>query len=81
MTTSFFASQHEYLLVYAKNIDNANIADFNLEEKDKTQYNKNDGISFYAETSLLGLAITQKGANDQIFIIQYFLMKKQINYL
>lgn len=49
----FFASQHEYLLVYAKNIDNANIADFNLEEKDKTQYNKNDGISFYAETSFV----------------------------
>ena len=36
---------------------------------------------FTQKLLLLGLAITQKGANDQIFIIQYFLMKKQINYL
>ncbi len=49
----FFASQHEYLLIYAKNIDQAKVHDFALNEEDKKQYNKKDKISAYAETSFI----------------------------
>lgn len=49
----FFASQHEYILVYAKNKDNAHVQDFELNENDKRQYSKFDDISYYAETSYI----------------------------
>lgn len=49
----FFATQHEYLLVYAKNIDRAIVYDFSLDEADKKQYSKKDEISAYAETSFI----------------------------
>jgi adenine-specific DNA-methyltransferase len=49
----FFASQHEYLLVYAKNFQKANIHHFTLNDDDKDQYKKADGISAYAETSFI----------------------------
>jgi len=49
----FFASQHEYLLVYAKNESNATVHDFTLTEEDKKQYKKSDDISPFAETSYI----------------------------
>lgn len=49
----FFASQHEYLLVYAKNSCSAIVNDFSLDEIDKSQYSKEDNISAYAETSFI----------------------------
>jgi len=49
----FFASQHEYLLVYAKNENNATVHNFTLTEEDKKQYKKSDDISPFAETSYI----------------------------
>lgn len=49
----FFASQHEYLLVYAKNSDKATIHHFALNDDDKDQYKKADDISPFAETSFI----------------------------
>lgn len=49
----FFASQHEYVLVYAKNSDKANVHHFALNEDDKDQYKKADDISAFAETSFI----------------------------
>lgn len=49
----FFASQHEYILIYAKNKANAHVKDFELNENDKKLYSKYDDISYYAETSYI----------------------------
>ena len=49
----FFASQHEYVLVYAKNSERASVHHFALNENDKDQYKKADDISPYAETSFI----------------------------
>lgn len=49
----FFASQHEYVLVYAKNSDKATIHHFALTDDDKDQYKKADDISPFAETSFI----------------------------
>lgn len=49
----FFGLQHEYLLIYAKNANNATVHHFALNETDKNQYNKRDDISAYAETSFI----------------------------
>lgn len=49
----FFATQHEYMLVYAKDRDKAELGDFKLTEQDKDQYKKHDDISPYAETSFM----------------------------
>jgi adenine-specific DNA-methyltransferase len=49
----FFASQHEYVLVYAKNSDKATIHHFALNDDDKDQYKKADDISPFAETSFI----------------------------
>jgi adenine-specific DNA-methyltransferase len=49
----FFATQHEYMLIYAKNRDYANINEFELTAEDKKQYGKEDDISPYAETSFI----------------------------
>lgn len=49
----FFASQHEYVLVYAKNSEKASVQHFALNENDKDQYKKADDISPYAETSFI----------------------------
>jgi adenine-specific DNA-methyltransferase len=49
----FFASQHEYVLVYAKNSDKANVHHFALNDDDKDQYKKADDISAFAETSFI----------------------------
>ena len=49
----FFATSHEYLLVYAKNRKFAKVGTFNLSEEDKIQYNKEDDISPYNVTSYM----------------------------
>lgn len=49
----FFATQHEYMLVYAKDRNKAVLGDFELTDEDKNQYKKHDGISAYAETSFM----------------------------
>jgi len=49
----FFATAHEYLLVYAKNIKLAEVGTFKLSEEDKLQYNKEDDISSYNVTSYM----------------------------
>ncbi|WKZ29440.1 MAG: site-specific DNA-methyltransferase [Patescibacteria group bacterium] len=49
----FFATQHEYMLVYAKDHSRAEIGNFELTEEDRNQYKKHDEISPYAETSFM----------------------------
>ncbi|PWS25916.1 site-specific DNA-methyltransferase [Pedobacter yonginense] len=49
----FFASQHEYILVYAKNSDKAIVNHFELNDDDRDQYKKSDDISSFAETSFV----------------------------
>jgi adenine-specific DNA-methyltransferase len=49
----FFASQHEYLLIYAKNSDKAHVGHFTLTEEDKDQYKQFDDISAFSETSFI----------------------------
>ncbi|MHB1049319.1 MAG: site-specific DNA-methyltransferase [Bacteroidota bacterium] len=49
----FFATQHEYLLIYAKNADKANIGNFTLTEEDKDKYKQFDDISPFNETSFI----------------------------
>jgi len=49
----FFATAHEYLLVYAKNKDMAKVGTFKLSEEDKIQYNKEDDISPFNVTSYM----------------------------
>ena len=49
----FFATQHEYMLIYAKDKVKAKISDFDLTVADKKQYTKSDDISPYAETSFM----------------------------
>lgn len=49
----FFASQHEYMLVYAKDKDKAELGNFELTEEERGRYKKSDGISSYSETSFM----------------------------
>ncbi len=49
----FFATQHEYLLVYAKNADKANVGHFTLTEDEKDDYKLEDDISAFSETSFV----------------------------
>ena len=49
----YFATMHEYLLVYAKNNAFAQVGYFELTDDDIEQYNKNDDISTYNETSFM----------------------------
>lgn len=49
----FLATMHEYLLVYAKNKDNAEIHHFELNQEQISAYNKKDDISYYNETSFM----------------------------
>ncbi|MCF7859339.1 MAG: site-specific DNA-methyltransferase [Candidatus Cloacimonetes bacterium] len=46
----YFATMHEYMLVYAKNIELVKLKNFKFSEKDLKQFNKQDDISNYAET-------------------------------
>lgn len=47
----FFATQHEYLLIYAKNSDKAYVKDFTLNESDIDKYKYKDNISPYMEVT------------------------------
>lgn len=49
----FFGTQHEYMLVYAKDKSQANIFDFELTAEEIKQYNKKDSISPYTTTSFM----------------------------
>jgi adenine-specific DNA-methyltransferase len=46
----YFATMHEYLLVYAKNKDLVKLKNFEFTEKDLKQFNKQDESSTYSET-------------------------------
>ena len=46
----YFATMHEYLLVYAKNKDLVELKNFEFSEQDLKQFNKKDEISDYSET-------------------------------
>lgn len=46
----YFATMHEYLLVYAKNKDLVHLKNFEFTENDLKQFNKQDDISTYSET-------------------------------
>ncbi len=46
----YFATMHEYLLVYAKNKDLVQLKNFEFTENDLKQFNKQDDISTYSET-------------------------------
>lgn len=49
----FIATMHEYMLVYAKDYNQATIKHFPLNDKDIAAYNKSDGISNFNETSFI----------------------------
>lgn len=49
----FFATQHEYLLIYAKNEEKAHVGHFSLSEDDKDKYKQFDDISPFSETSFI----------------------------
>ena len=73
----FFASQHEYLLIYAKNIDYAIVHDFTLNEEDKKQYNKSDKISAFAETAYIRTGNNSKRSErPNLYYPIYFNEKK-----
>ena len=49
----FFATSHEYMLVYAKDSEKAFVGNFKLSEEDKEKYNIEDDISRYNLTSFI----------------------------
>ncbi len=49
----YFATMHEYMLIYAKNKDKVKIKHFELNEDEIDKYNKQDEISTYNETSFV----------------------------
>lgn len=49
----FFGTSHEYMIVYAKNINNAELGFFKLSDKDREIYNKEDDISKFHEVSYM----------------------------
>ena len=49
----YFATMHEYMLVYAKNTSFAEVGYFELTDDDIDKYNKVDDISAYNETSFM----------------------------
>lgn len=49
----FFATSHEYMLVYAKDSEQAFVGNFKLSEEDKEKYNLEDNISRYNLTSFI----------------------------
>ncbi len=58
----YFATMHEYLLVYAKNKDLVHLKNFEFTENDLKQFNKQDDISTYSETPF-----TRTGNNSNKF--------------
>lgn len=46
----YFATMHEYMLIYAKNKDLVKLKNFEFTNEDLKQFNKEDEISKYAET-------------------------------
>lgn len=49
----YLATMHEYLLIYAKDKNQARINHFEFNEEDLLQFNKQDEISTYAEASFM----------------------------
>lgn len=49
----FIATMHEYMLIYAKDFNQASINFFPLNDKDIAAYNKTDGISNFNETGFI----------------------------
>lgn len=49
----YFATMHEYMLVYGKNADYASVGYFELTEEDKEAFNMTDEISAYNLTSFM----------------------------
>lgn len=49
----YFATMHEYLLIYAKNKDQASVKHFAFKEEDLEEFNKQDEISSYSEASFM----------------------------
>ena len=49
----FFATQHEYMLVYAKDKDKAVLGNFDLTDEERGRYKKSDDISSYSEASFM----------------------------
>lgn len=49
----YFATMHEYLLVYAKNKDLVQLKNFEFTGNDLKQFNKQDDISTYSETPFI----------------------------
>lgn len=49
----YFATMHEYLLIYAKNRDKAQVKYFAFTDEDVDEFKKQDEISLYSETSFM----------------------------
>jgi len=49
----YFATMHEYLLVYAKNKDQAKVKHFDFTDEDLNEFAKQDEISAYSEASFM----------------------------
>ena len=59
----YFATMHEYMLIYAKNKDNVKIKHFELNEDEIDKYNKQDEISSFNETSFVRTGNNSKREN------------------
>lgn len=51
--SKFYATSHDYYLVYARSLRDTTIADLPLSDKDKDKYNKSDAIGHYCAQSLV----------------------------
>ncbi|MFC2006554.1 site-specific DNA-methyltransferase [Chloroflexota bacterium] len=49
----FFATMHEYMLVYGRNTDHTTIQRFDYKEEELDEFNKADEISAYTETTFM----------------------------
>ncbi|MEK6691094.1 MAG: site-specific DNA-methyltransferase [Nitrospirota bacterium] len=77
----FFATQHEYLLIYAKNSEKAHVGHFSLTEEDKDQYKQFDDISTFSETSFIRTGNNSKREErpNLYYPIYYNEKKKQLS--
>jgi len=74
----FFATMHEYLLVYAKNKDKANVKTFDFKEEELDEFNKHDDISAYAETSFMRTGNnSDRSTRPNLFYPIYYNQKSQ----
>ena len=73
----YFATMHEYMLVYSKNSDFASVGHFDLSEEDIDAFNMKDDISQYALTSFMRTGNnSDRRTRPNLFYPIYFIPSK-----